>query len=40
MCRADIAHRFTTKPIYVRAVEIRTRRYGAYEVEHHVCTGR
>jgi acetyl-CoA acetyltransferase len=32
MCRADIAHRFTTKPIYVRAVEIRTRRYGAYEV--------
>jgi acetyl-CoA acetyltransferase len=32
MCRADIAHRFTTKPVYVRAVEIRTRRYGAYEV--------
>ena len=32
MCRADIAHRFTTKPVYVRAVEVRTRRYGAYEV--------
>jgi acetyl-CoA C-acetyltransferase len=32
MCRADIAHRFTSKPVYVRAVEIRTRRYGAYEV--------
>src|ERR1700691_3693197 len=32
MCRADIAHRFTTKPVYVRACEIRTRRYGAYEV--------
>jgi acetyl-CoA acetyltransferase len=32
MCSADIAHRFTSKPVYVRAVEIRTRRYGAYEV--------
>jgi acetyl-CoA acetyltransferase len=32
MCRADIAHRFTDKPVYVRATEIRTRRYGAYEV--------
>ncbi|WP_329408911.1 thiolase family protein [Nocardia vinacea] len=32
MCRADIAHRYTSKPIYVRAVEVRTRRYGAYEV--------
>jgi acetyl-CoA C-acetyltransferase len=32
MCRADIAHRFTAKPVYVRAIEIRTRRFGAYEV--------
>jgi acetyl-CoA C-acetyltransferase len=32
MCRADIAHRFTAKPVYLRAVEVRTRRYGAYEV--------
>jgi acetyl-CoA C-acetyltransferase len=32
MCRADLAHRFTSKPVYVKAVEIRTRRYGAYEV--------
>jgi acetyl-CoA C-acetyltransferase len=32
MCRADIARRFTDKPVYVRAVEVRTRRYGAYEV--------
>jgi acetyl-CoA C-acetyltransferase len=32
MCRADIAHRFTSKPVYLRAVEVRTRRYGAYEV--------
>jgi acetyl-CoA C-acetyltransferase len=32
MCRADIAHRYTSTPVYVRACEIRTRRYGAYEV--------
>jgi len=32
MCRADIAHRYTDKPVYVRATAIRTRRYGAYEV--------
>jgi acetyl-CoA acetyltransferase len=36
MCRGDIAHRFTNKPVYVRATEIRTRRYGAYEV-HATC---
>jgi acetyl-CoA acetyltransferase len=36
MCRGDIAHRFTDKPVYVRATEIRTRRYGAYEV-HATC---
>ncbi|GFM18021.1 MULTISPECIES: thiolase family protein [Mycobacteriaceae] len=32
MCRADLAHRYTDKPVYVRAVEVRTRKYGAYEV--------
>jgi acetyl-CoA acetyltransferase len=32
MCRADIAHRYTDNPVYVRATAIRTRRYGAYEV--------
>jgi acetyl-CoA C-acetyltransferase len=32
MCRADIAHRYTNKPVYLRSVEVRTRRYGAYEV--------
>ena len=32
MCRADIARRYTSKPVYLRAAEIRTRRYGAYEV--------
>ena len=25
-------HRYTDKPVYLRAVEVRTRRYGAYEV--------
>ena len=32
MCRADIAARYTSRPVYLRATEIRTRRYGAYEV--------
>ena len=32
MCNADIAHRFPSKPVYLKAAEIRTRRYGAYEV--------
>lgn len=32
MCRADLAHRYTNKPVFVRAVEVRTRKYGAYEV--------
>jgi acetyl-CoA C-acetyltransferase len=32
MCRADIAHRYCSKPVYLRAVEVRTSRYGAYEV--------
>jgi acetyl-CoA C-acetyltransferase len=32
LCRADIADRFTAAPVYVRATAIRTRNYGAYEV--------
>jgi acetyl-CoA acetyltransferase len=32
MCRGDIAHRFTKKPVFVKATEIRTRTFGAYEV--------
>jgi acetyl-CoA acetyltransferase len=32
MCRGDIARRFTSTPVYLQATEIRTRRYGAYEV--------
>jgi acetyl-CoA acetyltransferase len=32
MCRGDLAHRYSDKPVFVRASEIRTRRFGAYEV--------
>ena len=32
LCRADIAHRYTSNPVYLRGTAIRTRRYGAYEV--------
>ncbi|MFZ2173478.1 MAG: thiolase family protein [Rhodococcus sp. (in: high G+C Gram-positive bacteria)] len=32
MCNADIAARYTTKPVYLRSTAIRTRTYGAYEV--------
>jgi acetyl-CoA acetyltransferase len=32
LCRADIAHRFTNAPVYVKATAIRTRNYGSYEV--------
>ena len=32
LCRADIAERFTDKPVYLRSNVIRTRNYGAYEV--------
>jgi len=32
MCRADIAHRYTDRPVYLRSTAIRTRRYGAFEV--------
>jgi len=32
LCRADIAHRYTSSPIYLRASALRTRRYGAHEV--------
>jgi len=32
VCRADLARNYTDKPVYIKAAEIRTRRYGAYEV--------
>jgi acetyl-CoA acetyltransferase len=33
LCRADIAHRFTATPIYLRAAELRSRTEGAFEVQ-------
>jgi acetyl-CoA acetyltransferase len=32
LCRADRAHRYSDRPIYLRASEVRTRRLGAFEV--------
>jgi acetyl-CoA acetyltransferase len=32
MCRADLAHRFTSQPVYLRAVGLRTREFGSFEV--------
>ena len=32
LCRADLAHRYTGTPVYLRATTLRTRRYGAFEV--------
>jgi acetyl-CoA acetyltransferase len=32
LCRAEIAHRYTDAPIYLRASTVRTRRLGAFEV--------
>jgi acetyl-CoA acetyltransferase len=32
LCKAEVAHRFTSAPIYLRASVVRTRRLGAFEV--------
>jgi acetyl-CoA acetyltransferase len=32
VCRADLAHRFTDRPVFVKGVAIRTRRFGTFEV--------
>jgi acetyl-CoA C-acetyltransferase len=32
LCNADIAKRYTSTPIYLRATTLRTRRFGAFEV--------
>lgn len=32
LCRADQAHRYTDKPVYLRSATVRTRRYGSFEV--------
>ena len=40
LCRADIAHRYTETPVYVKATAIRTRNYGSYEVNTTWAPGR
>ena len=32
VCRADQAHRYTKKPVFVRGTTLRTRRFGTFEV--------
>jgi acetyl-CoA C-acetyltransferase len=32
VCRSDIAHRYTDRPIHIRGIGIRTRRFGSFEV--------
>ena len=32
LCKAENAHKYTDKPVYLRATEVRTRRLGAFEV--------
>jgi acetyl-CoA C-acetyltransferase len=32
VCRADIAHRYTSTPVFLRATSFRTRRFGSFEV--------
>ena len=32
LCRADQAHRYTDRPVYLRAVTLRSRRFGTFEV--------
>src|SRR6476646_3870184 len=32
VCRADQAHRYTSRPIFVKGVSLRTRRFGSFEV--------
>jgi acetyl-CoA C-acetyltransferase len=32
VCRADQAHRYTDRPIFVRSITVRTRRFGSFEV--------
>ncbi|MDA0978676.1 MAG: thiolase family protein [Proteobacteria bacterium] len=32
LCRADIAHRYTRRPIYLRSAIVRSRRFGSFEV--------
>jgi acetyl-CoA acetyltransferase len=33
LCRGDLAREFTSEPVYVRAAELRSRRFGAFELQ-------
>ncbi|TPG36454.1 thiolase family protein [Mycolicibacterium hodleri] len=33
LCRGDLAHKYTKTPVFVRAAELRSRRYGAFELQ-------
>ncbi len=32
LCRADVTHRFTNRPVFLRGVTVRTRRFGSFNV--------
>jgi acetyl-CoA C-acetyltransferase len=32
VCNADVAHRYSSKPVYVKSAVLRSRRYGSFEV--------
>jgi acetyl-CoA acetyltransferase len=32
VCRADLASRYTSKPVYIRSAAVRSRRFGSFEV--------
>jgi acetyl-CoA acetyltransferase len=32
LCRADIAHRYTDKPVFLKAAAVKSRRFGSFEV--------
>ena len=32
LCRAELAHRFTDRPVFLRSAVVRSRRYGSFEV--------
>ena len=32
LCRADVAHRYTDRPVFLRGVSLQTRRFGTFEV--------
>ena len=40
LCRADLASRYTSAPVYLRATALRTRRYGAYRGAQHLGSRR